>query len=121
MTAPVKTPKTLAELGAHNPGGDAFAFPVFPDVMSGWMSLATANVQTWQSEWTNFIARRMEQDRLAMQRFASCRDILEVAKVQQDWFAETMAEYLSESRRLAAIAAEPAKTPAAKTKLTDVA
>jgi hypothetical protein len=107
MPAPLKTPKTVADMEAHSPGGDAFVFPDLPDMMSGWMTLATSNLQAWQSEWTNFVATRIEHDRLTLQRLASCRDLMEAAKVQQDWFAEATASYLEEGRRFAAIASTP--------------
>ena len=105
---PNKTPRTVDEIGAHAPGGEAFALPDIPDMMTGWVSLTSTNMQAWQTELTSFVARRLEQDRLTMQRFASCRDLMQAARVQQDWFADAFAAYLEESRRLAAIAIEPA-------------
>jgi len=125
MAAPHKAPRTIDEIGAHTPGGDAFALPDIPDMMTGWVSLTSSNMQAWQMELTNFVARRLEQDRLTMQRFADCRDLIQAAKVQQDWFADAFAAYLEESRRLAAIAIEPA-TIAATTarrggRLTEIA
>jgi hypothetical protein len=93
---------------------DASPFPDFPDVMSNWMTAAASNAQAIQTEWASFVARRLEHDRTTMQRFASCRDFMEAAKVQQDWFAEAMGSYLEESRRFAAIAMEPTKNAAAQ-------
>ena len=106
MPAAVKSSAPTGQ-EARMPGGGAFALPDVPDMMSGWMMLASGNAQAWQSEWTNFVARRMEQDRLAIQRFTRCRNLLEAAKVQQDWYSEAVASYLEEGRRFAAIAAEP--------------
>jgi hypothetical protein len=110
MIAPLKTPKAVADMEAHSPGFDAFMFPDLPDMMSGWMALATTNVHTWQTEWTNFVAARIEHDRATLQRLAGCRDLLEAAKVQQEWFAEATAAYLEEGRRIAAIAVTPDRT-----------
>ena len=112
MAAPHKTPTTADEFEAHAPGGDAFALPDLPDVMTGWVSLTSSNMQAWQTELTSFVARRLEHDRMTMQRFASCRDMMQAARVQQDWFADAFASYLEESRRLAAIAIEPAAVAA---------
>lgn len=108
MAVSPKTPRSVDELDGRNPGGDAFAVPDIPDMMTGWMSLTSSNLQAWQTELTNFMARRLEHDRLTMQRFAGCRDLAQAAKVQQDWFADACAAYLEESRRLASIAIEPA-------------
>lgn len=108
MAVSPKTPRALDEIETRNPGGDAFALPDLPDMMTGWMSLTSSNVQAWQTELSNFMARRLEHDRLTMQRFANCRDLVQAAKVQQDWFADAFAAYVEESRRLAAIAIEPA-------------
>jgi hypothetical protein len=110
---PHKTPR-IDEIDARAPGGDAFAVPDMPDVMTGWVSMTSSNMQAWQTEVTNFVARRLEHDRLTMQRFASCRDLMQAARVQQDWFADAFAAYLEESRRLAAIAIEPATIAATK-------
>jgi hypothetical protein len=124
MAAPHKTPRTADEIQAHSPGGDAFALPDIPDMMTGWVSLTSTNMQAWQTELTNFVARRLEQDRLTMQRFASCRDLMQAARVQQDWFADAFAAYLEESRRLAAIAIEPATvaaTTVSKGRLSEIA
>ena len=112
MAAPHKTPTTADEIEARTPGGDAFALPDLPDVMTGWVSLTSSNMQAWQTELTNFVARRLEHDRVTMQRFATCRDLMQAARVQQDWFADAFASYLEESRRLAAIAIEPAAAAA---------
>jgi hypothetical protein len=112
----IKTPKAAADMEARSPGGDAFAFPDMPDVMSGWIALATTNVQTWQSEWTNFVATRIEHDRATLTRLAGCRDFLEAAKIQQDWFAEATAAYLEEGRRIAAIAVTPDRMLKPKTR-----
>lgn len=114
MTAAVKTSKTAAGPESQTPGFDAFAFPDMPDVMSGWLSMTSTNVQAWQTEWTNFLARRLEHDRQTLQRFARCRDPIEAAKVQLDWSAETMAAYFDESRRLAAIATDTTHSAARK-------
>jgi hypothetical protein len=110
MAAAEKTRKPPAAAGMRIPGGEAFALPDLPDMMSGWVTLTTANARAWQAEWTNFVTRRMEHDRLTMQRFATCRDLMEAAKVQQDWMAEAATAYLEEGRRMAAIATEPALT-----------
>ena len=68
--------------------------------MTGWVSLTSSNMQAWQTgQLTNFVARRLEHDRMTMQRFASCRDVVQAARVQQDWFADAFASYLEESRR----------------------
>jgi hypothetical protein len=104
MAVQHKTPPTADEIRAGVPGGDAYALPDIPDMMTGWMSLTSSNVQAWQTELTNFMARRLEQDRLTMQ----------AAKVQQDWFADAFASYIEESRRLAAIAIEPTAVAATK-------
>jgi hypothetical protein len=120
---PHKTPR-LDEINAHPPGGDAFAMPDIPDMMTGWVSMTSSNMQAWQTELTNFVARRLEHDRLTMQRFASCRDLMQAARVQQDWFADALASYLEESRRLAAIAIEPATiaaTKASRGRLSEIA
>lgn len=126
MNAPEKTVKSLEQMEAKSPGGDAFVFPDMPDVVSGWMQLATANLQTWQDEMTRFMGRRLERDRLTLQKFASCSNVLDAAKVQQDWFAEALADYLDEGRRLTVLGpdldmAGTKKKSAAKTKLEDVA
>jgi Phasin protein len=112
MAAPQKNPTTADEIEARTPGGDAFVLPDLPDVMTRWVSLTSSNMQAWQTEMTNFVARRFEHDRVTMQRFASCRDLMQAARVQQDWFADAFAAYLEESRRLAAIAIEPATVAA---------
>lgn len=112
MAAPYKPATTPDEIEAHHPGGDAFVLPDLPDMMTGWVSLTSSNMQTWQTELTNFVARRLEHDRVTMQRFATCRDLMQAARVQQDWFADAFAAYLEESRRLAAIAIEPATVAA---------
>jgi hypothetical protein len=114
MTTTVKTTRSTAAPDARMPGA-AFGFPV-PDMMmmGGWLS----NAQALQLEWTSFVARRMEHDRRAMQRFARCRDLMEAAKVHQDWFSEAVLEYFEEGRRVAALAAEPtgaASTPKLRT------
>jgi hypothetical protein len=117
---PHKTPR-IDEIDARTPGGDAFALP---DMMTGWVSMTSSNMQAWQTELTNFVARRLEHDRLTMQRFASCRDVMQAARVQQDWFADALASYLEESRRLAAIAIEPATiaaTKASRGRLSEIA
>jgi hypothetical protein len=124
MAAPHKTPRTPEEIEARSPGGDAFVLPDLPDMMTGWVSLTSTNMQAWQTELTNFVARRLEHDRLTMQRFASCRDLMQAARVQQDWFADAFASYLEESRRLAAIAIEPATvaaTTARRGRLAEIA
>jgi hypothetical protein len=120
MAAPQKTPQIPDKTGAHPPGGDAFALPDVPDMMTGWVSLTSSNLQAWQTELTNFVARRLEQDRLTMQRLASCRDLMQAARVQQDWFADACVSYLEESRRLAAIAIEPAATTARRSRLSQI-
>lgn len=124
MAVSPKTPRSVDEIEARNPGGDAFAVPDLPDMMTGWMSITSSNVQAWQTEMTNFMARRLEHDRQTMQRFAGCRDLVQAAKVQQDWFADAFAAYLEESRRLAAIAIDPAAIAATtmrKSRLSEVA
>jgi hypothetical protein len=112
MAAPYKTARPADDIGAHNPGGDAFALPDMPDMMTGWMSMTSSNMQAWQNELTNFWARRLEHDRLTMQRMAGCRDVMQAARLQQDWFADALASYLEEGRRLTAIAIEPAAAAA---------
>jgi hypothetical protein len=83
-----------------------------PDVMNSWLSMAATNAQAMQTEWASFVARRLEHDRATMQRFAGCRDMIEAAKVQQDWFSEAVGSYLEEGRRFAAIAMEPTRAAA---------
>ena len=112
MAVQHKTPPTADEIRAGVPGGDAYALPDIPDMMTGWVSLSSTNMQAWQTELTSFVARRLEHDRMTMQRFASCRDLMQAARVQQDWFADAFAADLEESRRLAAIAIEPATVAA---------
>jgi hypothetical protein len=90
-------------------------FPELPDMMGSWFTAATSNAHALQTEWASFMARRLEHDRATMQRFAGCRDLIEAAKVQQDWFAEAMGSYIEESRRFAAIALEPTKVAAGQT------
>lgn len=113
MAAPQRTSRTADEIEARSPGGDAFALPDFPDMMTGWVSMTSSSMQAYQTELTNFVARRLEHDRETMQRLSSCRDLMQAARVQQDWFADAFASYLEESRRLAAIAIEPATAAAA--------
>jgi len=112
MAAPHRTPRTADESEGHSPGGDAFALPDFPDMMTGWVSMTSSNMQAFQTELTNFVARRLEHDRATMQRLSSCRDLMQAARVQQDWFADAFASYFEESRRLTAIAIEPAAVAA---------
>ena len=57
MAAPNKTPTTADEIEARAPGGDAFALPDLPDVMTGWVSMTawvstTARESLTASLWT---------------------------------------------------------------------
>jgi hypothetical protein len=98
-------------------------FPELPDMMGSWFTAATSNAHALQTEWASFMARRLEHDRATMQRFAGCRDLIEAAKVQQDWFAEAMGAYLEEGRRIAAMTLEPTRAAAqsAATRLHEAA
>lgn len=94
---------------------------LIPDMMGGWLNMAVANTRAMQSEWASFLARRLEHDRVMMQRFAGCRDLMEAARVQQDWMAEATGAYLEEGRRIAAIAFESTKARTGLGRLSEVA
>lgn len=81
-----------------------------PDVAgfaNTWFALAMRNAEAWQNEMVGFMTRRFELDRLTLARFAECRSPLDIAKVQQDWFAKSIEAYGDEGRRCTAIALEP--------------
>lgn len=100
--------KSTADARAPEAG---FTFGRAPDGASftnTWLATAMQNAQLWQSEMLAFMTRRIEHDRLAFAQIAQCRSPRDVAQVQQDWIAQSIAAYAEEGRRCAAIALEPA-------------
>lgn len=100
-----KEPQTNAAPAVHSP------IPNFSNwatpMMSGWGRAAEAYMaacQEWNQEVLGFLNRRFEADMSAQRAIASCPDLLERGKLQQDW-AKNMAEaYSDEAKRLLDIA-----------------
>jgi hypothetical protein len=58
----------------------------------------------WQQEMSRFIGARVEADVTAQKSLASCRNLGDAAKLQQEWAAATVNDYFNEIGRLVEIA-----------------
>jgi hypothetical protein len=59
----------------------------------------------WQKEMSRFIGARVDADVAARKSLAECNTLADAAKLQQDWAAATVNDYMNESGRLMEIAA----------------
>ena len=57
----------------------------------------------WQQEMQGFISRRVKADMNLPTSFAACRNLPELAKVQQEWFVTATEAYLNGANRLTEI------------------
>ncbi len=57
----------------------------------------------WQGEVSRFVEARLEEDRRTHSALTECRNLAEVAKLQQDWAATAAAAYFETFNRLASI------------------
>jgi hypothetical protein len=72
-------------------------------VMPGWGQAGEAYLNAcseWQREIARFFGTRVNADICAQQSLAACRSWTDASKLQQDWVAATMKDYLDESGRL---------------------
>ena len=54
----------------------------------------------WQAEMSRFVATRVETDLKLQQALVACRDVGEVAAIQQEWATATFRHYLDGVARL---------------------
>jgi hypothetical protein len=58
----------------------------------------------WQQELARFFSARLDVDIAAQKSLTACRNWTDAGKLQQEWAAATMKDYLDESGRLLNIA-----------------
>ena len=58
----------------------------------------------WQQEVARFVGARVDQDRQVWESLTDCRDLVDLAKAQQDWTISATKDYFDEAARLTEIA-----------------
>jgi hypothetical protein len=57
----------------------------------------------WQQEVSRFFGARIEADIAAQKSLVECRNLADAAKLQQDWLATAVNDYVNEAGRLVEI------------------
>jgi hypothetical protein len=63
-----------------------------------------AACSSWLRECARFTTERLEKDRKAGTRLASCENLYDFAQLQQEWMQEVLQDYMRESNRVAELA-----------------
>lgn len=85
------------------PGQSAWAHPTG----GAWSHAREAYLKScleWQQEVARFLGARVNANISAQQSLTACRSWADAGKLQQEWAAATMKDYLDESSRLLDIA-----------------
>ena len=101
----------MAKTKASASPPDPVASPDIPAEMSKALLLAATDAMEagakvwcdWQEEMSRFVATRVEADLKFQQALVTCRDVGELAAIQQEWTAEAARNYLDEVTRLSRI------------------
>lgn len=91
---------------------------LWPNPLTAWSEAGGACLKAcaaWQQELQRFFGARVEADLAVQKSLAECRSLGDAAKLQQEWAATAVNDYVNETGRLMEIVsryAQPALNPA---------